>query len=250
MTDKSAVDQHPLGVGGSKALNPKEFWLFLGPARWPLSIEHHRCEPKLSYYHTLLEWLWLFRKPLRLSHLRLTADGGQHLDTKRPSGVVGLAASVERATIAERTKCLIGSIRSLPKSFLVLVIASSCGSVNNHRLTEDGGRVLRLINSQDAETGPRGQEKAVVSVFANMERHEARNFLQNAGFTCDRISCHYIVNHRDTSADILFGIGLPHDRSSVLGARYAFRTTYQITFVHDLIENDSDLEVEVTQEII
>jgi cytolysin-activating lysine-acyltransferase len=38
MTTKNTVDQRPLGVGGSKALKPDEFGVFLGLASWLMSM--------------------------------------------------------------------------------------------------------------------------------------------------------------------------------------------------------------------
>ena len=48
MSDKSEIDQRPLGVGGSKALNPEEFGLFLGLASWLMSMSKEHCDRPIS----------------------------------------------------------------------------------------------------------------------------------------------------------------------------------------------------------
>jgi hemolysin-activating ACP:hemolysin acyltransferase len=46
MTDKSAVDRRPVGVGGSKPLPPDEFGLVLGLASWLMTMsKDHRDLP-------------------------------------------------------------------------------------------------------------------------------------------------------------------------------------------------------------
>jgi hemolysin-activating ACP:hemolysin acyltransferase len=46
MTEKSEVDQRPLGVGGSKPLPPDEFGLILGLASWLMTMsKDHRDLP-------------------------------------------------------------------------------------------------------------------------------------------------------------------------------------------------------------
>ncbi|MBW3245452.1 toxin-activating lysine-acyltransferase [Epibacterium sp. DP7N7-1] len=46
MNKKKTLDQRPLGVGGSKALKPDEFGVFLGLASWLMSMsEDHKEMP-------------------------------------------------------------------------------------------------------------------------------------------------------------------------------------------------------------
>ncbi|NJO35487.1 MAG: toxin-activating lysine-acyltransferase [Rhodospirillales bacterium] len=46
MTDKSEIDQRPVGVGGSKPLPPDEFGLILGLASWLMTMsKEHRDRP-------------------------------------------------------------------------------------------------------------------------------------------------------------------------------------------------------------
>lgn len=46
MKTKKTLDQRPLGVGGSKALKPDEFGVFLGLASWLMSMsEDHKDMP-------------------------------------------------------------------------------------------------------------------------------------------------------------------------------------------------------------
>lgn len=132
-------------------------------------------------------------------------------------------------------------------SITALILLVACASSNGTRDSIlSGFYKYSTENSQGSRDD--ALSLAAFDVLSGMTRSDAVRAMQRDGFSCVTYTCKFSSLQRDSTFEILAGSS-PNirDRSSILGERYSFQHTFEISILSETVVTPDNISAKFHQ---